>query len=201
MVGLLGFVVWFLVLRNVTPNEINGHPINEFSTAGANQHTSGAISYEDTPPVSGQHAPNSVPCGVYAEPIPNQFMVHNLEHGAIGLLYRPDLELERIRQLEGLVEDYDHSIFTMPYDAMESPITIAAWGHAMELDEFEEDSITQFIEEFRRGGAAPEATIDPPCEHQDPQPFQPAGAEGAEGEATPAPEGTEATDAEPSPTN
>lgn len=201
MIGILGLAVWFLILRNVTPKEINGHTINNFSTRGANQHTTGTISYEDSPPVSGQHAPNNAPCGVHGDPIPNELMVHNLEHGAIGLLYQPTLELEQIRQLEATVAEYEHSVFSMPYQgAMESPIVISAWGHTMELQEVEEDSIEEFIEEFRRGGDAPEATIDPPCEHQDPEPFQPAeeGAEGASDEVE-LPEATASPDAEASP--
>jgi len=180
LVGLLGLAVWFLVLRNVTPKEINGHRINDFSTAGANQHVTGTVSYQDSPPVSGQHATGSAPCGVHGQPIPSESMVHNLEHGAIGLLYAPDLDLEQVRRLEAIVADYEHSVFSMPYQgAMDSPITVAAWGHTMELAEVEPDSIEQFLEEFRRGGDAPVASIDPPCEHQEPEPYEPA-EEGAE---------------------
>ncbi|HJR45009.1 MAG TPA: DUF3105 domain-containing protein [Actinomycetota bacterium] len=198
MVLLAAVAVWFLFLRTALPDEINGHRINEFSTAGANQHTDGPVAYEDSPPVSGQHAGQPTDCGVYSEAIPNETMVHNLEHGAIGLLYRPDADLEDIRTLESIVADYDHSVFSMPYQGqMESPITIAAWGYTMELDTAEEDSVTEFIDEFRRGGAAPEADTPNECAHQDPEPFQPAGAE-----ASPAPDEAEAPeddDASPEP--
>lgn len=193
--ALFGFAVWFLFLRTATPDEINGHPINTFSTAGANQHTDGQVPYQDVPPVSGQHAPQPGLCGVHRAPIADETMVHNLEHGAVGLLFQPDLEQEQVRQLEKIVGDYEHSVFSMPYaGGMQSPITITAWGHTMELDEVEEDSIKQFIEEFRRGGSAPEANIDPPCEHQDPQPYEPV-----EVNATPSPgaEATPAPDASP----
>ena len=196
MVGLIGLAVWFLVLRNVTPKEINGHRINDFSTAGANQHTSGTISYEDSPPVSGQHAPTPAPCGVHGEAIPNENMVHTLEHGSIGLLYAPDLELDQIRELEAIVNDFDDHTFSMPYEGqMDTPIVVAAWGHTMELEELEEDSIRQFIEEFRNGGDSPEKGT--PCDNTQNTPFQPAGAEG---EATPAPgETVEIPDEEASP--
>ena len=198
MVGLIGLAVWFLILRNVTPKEINGHTINNFSTAGANQHTSGTISYEDSPPVSGQHAPNPAPCGVHGEPIPNENMVHTLEHGSIGLLYAPDLDVEQIRELEAIVDDFDDHTFSMPYEgAMDTPIVVAAWGHTMELEEVEEDSIRQFIEEFRNGGDAPEKGT--PCDNTQNTPYQPAGPEG---EATPAPgETVELPEATPSPTS
>lgn len=199
MVALFGVLVWFLFLRGATPDEINGNPITEFSTVGANQHTSGEVPYENIPPVSGQHAPQPAQCGVYAQPIPDENMVHTLEHGSVGLLYQPDLELKQIRRLESIVGEYDGQVFSMPYTGgMQSPITIAAWGHTMELDEVEEASIKEFIEVFRGGGDAPEANT--PCAYQDPQPFQP---EQPEGEATPSaevtlpPEGEETPEAEP----
>ena len=181
MVALFGVAVWFLFLRNATPDEINGNPINVFSTAGANQHTAGEVPYEDIPPVSGQHAPQTSPCGVFGAPIPETAMVHTLEHGAVGLLYQPTLELEQIRQLEEIVGQYNSHLFSTPYSGgMESPITVAAWGHTMELDEVETGSIDKFIEEFRQGGSAPEANQT--CPHQDPQPFEP---EDPNAEATP----------------
>lgn len=196
LVGLLGFVVWFLVLRNVTPKEINGHRINEFSTAGANQHTSGTIGYEDSPPVSGQHAPTWASCGVHGRPTTNELMVHTLEHGSVGLLYAPDLELEQIRDLEAIVSDFDDHTFSMPYEgAMDTPIVVAAWGHTMELEEVEDDSIRQFIEEFRNGGDAPEKGT--PCDNTENTPFQPAGGEG-EGEEIELPVEEEEEEAAPS---
>ena len=202
MLALFLVAVWFLFLRNAVPNEINGHPINEFSTAGANQHTADPVAYTDSPPVSGQHAGAAGPCGVHSTAMPNETMVHNLEHGSIGLLYKPDLDIEQIRALEAIVGDYDDHLFSMPYAGeMDSPITVAAWAYTMELDEVEEDSITEFIEEFRMGGAAPEAKTD--CDHQEPEPFQAAGAEGEEGEAeaTPAPDATDAAEPTESPSS
>lgn len=200
VLALLGALVWFLFIRPAAPNEINGNPINDFSVAGANQHTSSPVNYQDSPPVSGEHAPQAGFCGVYAEPIPSETMVHNLEHGAVGLLYKPDTDPEDIKTLESIVGDYDHSVFSMPYEGeMDAPIVIAAWAHTMELQTAEEDSVKEFIDEFIRGGGdAPEGTSAPECEHQDPQPF---GAEDAEGdaEATPSPGATEDEEATPEP--
>lgn len=193
MFALLGAGVWFLFIRPAPPNEINGHPINEFSTAGANQHTTSPVSYENIPPVSGEHAPHPGECGVFAQQQPNEVMVHKLEHGSIGLLYTPDTDPEEIKQLEAIVGEYDENIFSMPYEGMDSQIVIAAWGYTMELDSFEEDSIEEFIDEFHKGGAAPEAGTS--CPHRDPEPFQPAGAE-----ATPSPGATAEATPEPSPT-
>lgn len=200
MLVLLGAGVWFLFIRPAAPNEINGHPINDFSTAGFNLHTTAPVNYQDSPPVSGEHAPTAGDCGVFAEPIPNETMVHNLEHGAVGLLYKPDTDPEEIEQLEAIVDEYENSVFSMPYEGeMASPITVVAWAHTMELESFEGDSVREFIDEFRRGGDAPEADTDAVCEHQDPEPFE---AGGADATATPSPGAADEKETpEPSPSS
>lgn len=198
LLGLLAALVWFLFIRPAPPNEINGNPINDFSVAGANQHTSSPVSYQDSPPVSGEHAPQPAPCGVHATAVAKEELVHTLEHGGIGLLYRPDLDPEQIKELEAIVGDYDSHVFSMPYDEqMDSPITVAAWAYTMELDTVEKGSINDFIDEFRAGGAAPEPNQE--CPPQDPQPFQPEGAEG-DAEATPGADATDGAEETPEPT-
>jgi hypothetical protein len=173
VLALLG-IVWFFFLRNVSPNEING------------QHQPPPISYETSPPVAGPHS-TAVPCGVYAEQIPNENQVHNLEHGAVGVQYKPDLPVAQIRRIEELARSYDSHVFTGPYEDMDSNIALTAWGHMVRLDSFEEQTIRDFIDEFAQDGDAPEAFQDCPNEADDP--FRPG--------ATPSPE--ESPDASPSP--
>jgi hypothetical protein len=133
--------------------------------------------------------------------MPNETMVHNLEHGAIGLLYAPDTDPEDIKTLESIVGEHDHSVFSMPYEGqLDAPIVITAWAHAMELQTAEKDSVNEFIDEFIRGGGdAPEGTSAPECEHQDPEPFEAGAAEGDETELTPSPEPSDGDKKTPGP--
>ncbi|MGH2818772.1 MAG: DUF3105 domain-containing protein [Actinomycetota bacterium] len=182
-------IVWFLFLRNVTPGEINGHEVLDFSLAGSGLHQPPPISYETSPPVAGPHS-STVPCGVYAEQIPNENQVHNLEHGAVGVQYEPDLPPEQIRQIEGLVRSHDSHVFAGPYEGMESNISLTAWGHMVRLDSFEEQTIRDFIDEFAQGGDAPEAFQDCPTEQDDR--FRPGAtpSPGASPDASPSPSPT-----------
>jgi hypothetical protein len=157
-------IVWFLFLRNVTPNEINGREVLDFSTAGSGQHQPPPISYETSPPVAGPHGSSPVPCGLYSEQIPDENQVHDLEHGAVGVQYKPDLPVRQIRRIEDLVRSYDSHVFAGPYEEMESNISLTAWGHMVRLDAFEEQTIRAFIDEFAEGGDAPEAFQDCPVE-------------------------------------
>lgn len=179
------FLVWFLFIRGAAPDEIAGHEIEHYSTSAGNpNHVDTTVDYSMSPPVSGQHSQSNVPCGTFGSPIQNEVLVHNLEHGAVAVLYQPTLPIEQIRQIEEVVSSFETHTMSAPYEGeMETPIAVAAWAHVMRLDEFEEDAITEFIEEFRAGGDAPEAFQD--CPNEADQPFEPAGASPAPGETAP----------------
>ena len=171
MFALLGaLLVWFFFFRGQTPDAIAGHPIEKFSFRGAGEHT-GPFEYESRPPVSGAHDPSAAPCGVHSAQIPDAAQVHTLEHGAVGIQYRPNLDPEEIERIEAIVGDYDTHVFSAPYAGMETPIAVTAWGHLMELDSVDEEAIREFIEAFRRGGRAPEANQE--CPNTQDSPFEP----------------------------
>ena len=58
-------------------------------------HVDGAIEYDVRPPVSGNHAPEWIACNAYDEPLPDEYAVHSLEHGAVWITYAPDLPQRR----------------------------------------------------------------------------------------------------------
>ena len=165
-------LVWFLFLRNLPPGEIGGEKVLTFSTAGAGQHTGADVSYESIPPVSGEHRQAVAPCGVHGQQIEDELMVHTLEHGAVGIAFDPTLAPEDIEQIEAIVKEFDSHVFSVPYDGMETPISLLAWGHMIRLDELDEEVVRGFIDEFRQGGDAPEA--NQACPNDQDQPFRPA---------------------------
>ena len=145
-------VISFLIFRTGGPSEIDGHPIEQFSASGLQNHTTETVDYETAPPVSGPHAPSPAPCGTHAEPIANEVQVHNLEHGAVGVLYRPELDPEQIARIEELVRSFESHVFSAPYPDMPSPITVTSWSRLMRLDELDAGAVRAYIEQFRAKG-------------------------------------------------
>lgn len=177
--GVVLFAIWFFFLRVQLPNSIEGNDIEDFrlysAESRANQlHTGAADSYESTPPVSGAHSLQPAPCGVLGTQIPDENMIHTLEHGGVGILYRPNLEPDEIKKMEAVVGDYESHVFSAPYAGMETPVTVVAWAHLMRLDGYDETAVREFIDVFRAGGDAPEAQQD--CNNTEDEPFDPAAA-------------------------
>jgi hypothetical protein len=137
------------------------------------------VNYETFPPVSGQHAPGSAPCGVYNQQIPDETQVHMLEHGAVGIQYQPTLEMETIRAIEAIVGDFDKDVFSAPYETMETPIVVSSWSRKMNLDSFDEEAVRAYIDEF--AGEGPESGQE--CPSGSEAPFEP--------QPSPSPEATE----------
>ena len=160
--GLAVFTVWFLFLRGQAPDAIAGHEVEHFDLSGGGEHTETVVEYESVPPVSGPHSQRAAECGTHDGPIADENLVHTLEHGGVGVFYGPETEVEQIEAIESLVRSYDSHTFSAPVAEMETPFAIAAWGHMMRLDEFDEAATREFIDEFRQGGDSPEAFQDCP---------------------------------------
>jgi hypothetical protein len=177
VIGVLaGAFVWFFLLqsRPQGPGSIDGHPIERFSESGVGEHVSGTVDYDSAPPTHGPHG-LAVACGVYAEPIPNENQVHNLEHGAVGIQYRPDLDPRDIAKIENIVRKSGSRTFSAPYPDMDSAIAVTSWGEMMRLDTFDAAAINDYIEAFR--GKGPEGV---PCDNTSDDSFRPpdGGGEG-----------------------
>ncbi len=154
-------LVWFFFFRGQLPNVIAGHQIEDFDTftaesQAAQLHSDADQEYPSTPPVSGVHTQESAACGTHATSLLDENMVHTLEHGAVGILFKPEVPPEQIEDIEAIVNEFDTHVFSAPYAEMDNAITVVAWAHLMRLDEFEEDAIREFIDVFREGGDAPE---------------------------------------------
>jgi len=78
--------------------------------------------YNSVPPTSGWHVEVPADWGIYQEPLPDEILVHNLEHGGIVIHYRPDLDTATVRKLEAIGEQYKKRTIVIPNTAIEKNI-------------------------------------------------------------------------------
>jgi hypothetical protein len=157
--GIPGVLAW----------DTTGWPGDGATHAGALQHdhVTGPVTYSVVPPVGGPHNPVWMNAGVYTTPIPNERAVHNLEHGAVWITYRPSLSEADIAQLVafvgnqtliaepandiGIAGDANRYLDLSPWtsDALPSPIVISAWGHQLRVTSPTDPRLQQFVDVFR----------------------------------------------------
>lgn len=119
------------------------------------EHVQTSVSYPQTPPVGGNHAPIWQNCGFYEEPVADENAVHSLEHGAVWVAYRPDLTEEQIDSVRRLAQRQGY-VLASPYPELPAPVVASAWGHQLRLDSTEDPRLNQFVRTFRLGEQAPE---------------------------------------------
>jgi hypothetical protein len=118
------------------------------------EHTTEPATYEQSPPVGGDHHPAWLNCGVYPQPVPDELAVHSLEHGAVWVTYRPDLPADQVTALEDAIPDT--YMVLSPREGLPSPVVASAWGTQIELTGADDPRLEVFIKEFRQGPNTPE---------------------------------------------
>jgi hypothetical protein len=115
--------------------------------------------YNSDPPTSGAHAPNSAACGIYRQPIPDMVQVHTLEHGAVLVQYRPELEPADREQLENFARQMGTHILVAPRPGLSDAVVLTGWTRMLRLEAFDMEPVTAFYDRFAQRG--PEVGV--PC--------------------------------------
>ena len=112
--------------------------------------------YNSTPATSGQHHPFWAKWGVHDVVLPDEVLVHNLEHAGVGIHYDcPEGCPELLAELTAIASRYTKVIMT-PYPGLHARIALTAWTYLDLFDEFDEARIVGFIEAHVNSNEAPE---------------------------------------------
>lgn len=112
--------------------------------------------YNSDPPTSGPHYPTPTKNGVHDEPIADETLIHNMEHGYVWISYRPDVSDDIKNKLKKFVQDDDWKMVLAPRAQNDAPIALASWGRNLKLSDYDEDQIKKFRDSYRNRG--PEKT-------------------------------------------
>ncbi|MEX2425246.1 MAG: DUF3105 domain-containing protein [Thermomicrobiaceae bacterium] len=144
-----------------TPEALAG-VVEEFPDDGQDHVEEGTdVDYETDPPTSGPHYPRWAPPDIYRQVVEDELLVHNLEHGHIVIYYSPEqLSDEAVTKITELTNEYDgdwDAVLAVPRPDMENELTLTAWTYMMELDEYDEELIDEFVDAYR--GKGPENPV------------------------------------------
>ncbi|KAJ8917604.1 hypothetical protein NQ315_000087 [Exocentrus adspersus] len=105
-----------------------------------------SIEYSERIPTFGTHRPLWAIYGEYTF-LPKQRWLHNLEHGAVAMLYHPCAERNQVNALKALVKSCLYRHVITPYDqlTMERPLALVTWGHRLEMSKVSDEVVVGFI--------------------------------------------------------
>lgn len=122
------------------------------------EHTTADLRYSVNPAPGGPHHQVWANCGFYDEPIEEEHLVHDLEHGAVWLAYAPDLPDGDVEVIRAFARDHD-KVVAAPFDGLADgeAVVATAWARQLRLDSVEDPRLERFVVQYQDGGQAPEA--------------------------------------------
>ena len=116
------------------------------------------LANRNRPPSSGAHYPATAPYGASSVRVEPGNWIHNLEHGAIAVLYRcadsdacTSISNRLTTEVINVAEPASFGVVKIvgtPYDDMDSPITAVAWGRELPLESFDAAQILAFYDRY-----------------------------------------------------
>lgn len=157
-VGIIAAVVIVAVIlvmqsnqsQNVDPNSIPDKSVS-FPIVGREHIPVGSPrpDYNSNPPTSGPHYDTPIPAGVYQDELPDENLVHNLEHGHIWLSYRDQSDTEALDALASIQSQFPTWVIVTYRPEDDTRVAAAAWGRLLTLDTVNTDAIMAFILRYR----------------------------------------------------
>lgn len=150
-------------IRGVVAYDTTGWPSSSHNGPAAHalrhNHVPGPVTYSVAPPVGGDHNATWMNCGIYGQPVPNEYAVHNLEHGAVWITYQPSLPNSEVAALRAFAERQSSPspagqqgsryIDLTPYPGLAAPIVASSWGFQLRLTSPTDPRLQEFVNKFR----------------------------------------------------
>merc|ERR1712018_497003 len=114
------------------------------------------IHYSENVPTHGDHRPIWPKFGEYRF-VPAQRWLHNIEHGAVVMLYHPCTHPDTVQTLRRLLTGCIRKHIISPSTKVpeDRPLALVAWGCRMLMSEVEENKVINFIREKGPEGEIP----------------------------------------------
>lgn len=127
----------------------------EIERIGPYDHLVGDLDYDRPAPSGGDHGPYLVTCGVYEGQVPDELVVHSLEHGAVWVALGPGSTDEDREAAADLADG--HKVVVSDVPDLPDPVELVAWGVRLRLDAAGDPRAEAFVDQFVDAATAPEA--------------------------------------------
>ncbi len=146
ILGVVIAAVWFIA----RPGEALGKSVAVEGQRHVDEGT--PTTYRSNPPASGDHYPTTAPYAVHEQPVAPGYWIHNLEHGAIVVLYNcPEACPDLVAQFREAFQNFPRSrnfnrvkMVVVPYRDMEHRLAYVAWGKVLETDQYDREQLLRF---------------------------------------------------------
>ena len=121
-------------------------------TTGAGHISEGqAVSYSTIPATSGSHWPAWADCGVYDTELPDERIVHNMEHGQVVISHNlADEDVSSLLQIVGDIPDFSRWGVLRRYSRIdEGAVGLTAWGVMDVFQGVDKERIDNFYDAYR----------------------------------------------------
>lgn len=143
--------VWFLSVQDTKQQEKLSKPLmgEKIADLGAPHVARGEShpSYNSNPPTSGWHWGNGVAGpGIKDKPVPDELVLHSMEHGAAVVWYKDDLPKEEVEKITKAFNDASGKKIMLPRKELDVPVALTSWNYLLKLKTVDEAKIKEFIE-------------------------------------------------------
>ena len=102
--------------------------------------------YKSNPPTSGPHWVGVAGAGIKNEIVPDELMLHSMEHGAAVVWYREDLEQSEIEKIKEAFNSASGKKIMLARKDLDVPVALTSWNYLLKLETIDVEKIKEFIE-------------------------------------------------------
>lgn len=102
--------------------------------------------YNSNPPTSGPHWADVAGAGIKAEAVPDELILHSMEHGAAVVWYREGISQGDLDKITTAFNSASGKKIMLPRKDLDVPVALTSWDYLLKLNIVDEATIKAFIE-------------------------------------------------------
>lgn len=102
--------------------------------------------YNSNPPTGGWMYDGVGGAGIHDKEVADELLIHSMEHGAVIVHYKSDLNSDQIGQIKAVYGSASGRKILVPRENLDAPVALTSWGRLLKLQTIDPNQIKSFIE-------------------------------------------------------